>query len=103
MARTKDFDDLPDYRTPNEDILSGKGLRPIPDGSRPRRGLTDEQVEQEISRLKDSEFVKLSQKEERTRYARRQLLYGLRRHDKRGRELAAAGITMDILNRLSEE
>lgn len=67
-----------------------------------RRGLTDEEVEQEISSLKDSEFVKLSKKEERIRYARRQYLYSLRMHDKRGRELAAAGITVDMLNRLSE-
>lgn len=65
--------------------------------------LTDEEVEAEIERLKDSEYVKLAKKEERVRYRRRQLLYQLRMYEKKGRDLAASGITMEILDRAEEE
>ena len=65
--------------------------------------ITDEEVEREIARLRDSEYVKLSKKEERIRYRRRQYLYGLRQHEKKGKELAAAGITMDILDGMISE
>lgn len=61
------------------------------------KGLTDEQVEKEIKRLQKSELVKLARKEERIRYARRQLLYSLRSYEKKGKELMAAGITMEVL------
>ena len=57
--------------------------------------LTDEAVEQEIARLQESDFVKLARKELRLKYKRRQLLYNLRNLDKRGKELAKAGITPD--------
>lgn len=60
--------------------------------------LTDEQVEAEIERLLDSPLVKLAKKEERIRYKRRQYLYKLRGYEKHGKELQAAGITMDVLN-----
>lgn len=62
------------------------------------KGLTDIQVEQEIERLRESEFVKLARKEERIRYQRRQVLYQLRNLEKRGIALAEAGITMDMLS-----
>lgn len=55
--------------------------------------LTDEAVEAEIARLQQSEFVKLARKELRLKYKRRQALYQLRNLDKRGKELAKAGIT----------
>ena len=55
--------------------------------------LTDEAVELEIARLQNSDFVKLARKEMRLKYKRRQTLYQLRNLDKRGRELAKAGIT----------
>lgn len=55
--------------------------------------LTDEAVEAEIARLQQSDFVKLARKEMRLKYKRRQTLYQLRNLDKRGKELAKAGIT----------
>ena len=55
--------------------------------------LTDEAVEIEIARLQESDFVKLARKEMRLKYKRRQTLYQLRNLDKRGKELAKAGIT----------
>lgn len=60
--------------------------------------LTDEQVEKEIERLRESEFVKLAKKEARIRLRRRQYMYGLRNLEKKGKELAAAGITMELLD-----
>ena len=57
--------------------------------------LTDEAVEAEIARLQQSDFVKLARKEMRLKYKRRQTLYQLRNLDKRGKELAKAGITPD--------
>lgn len=62
------------------------------------KGLTDIEVEQEIERLRESEYVKLARKEERIRYQRRQVLYQLRNLEKRGKALAEAGITMDMLS-----
>lgn len=67
------------------------------------KGLTDAQVEQEILRLQHSDYVKLARKEERIRYQRRQVLYNLRALEKRGKALAEAGLTMEILNRVMEE
>lgn len=55
--------------------------------------LTDEEVELEIERLKESEAVKLAQRERRYKYQRRQYLYTLRWYEKRGKELQAQGIT----------
>lgn len=66
-----------------------------------REYLTDEQVEREIERLRSSEFVKLAKKEEAIRYRRRQYLYTLRTYEKKGRELAASGITMDVLESIA--
>lgn len=60
--------------------------------------LTDEQVEIEIERLKESPLVKLAKKEERIRYRRRQYLYKLRGYERKGRELKEAGITMEMLD-----
>ena len=61
----------------------------------PNNWLTDEAVELEIARLQESDFVKLARKEMRLKYKRRQTLYQLRNLDKRGKELAKAGITPD--------
>lgn len=58
---------------------------------------TDAEVEAEIERLKNDDFVRLAQKEERVRYKRRQRLYQLRSYQRKGRELAAAGITFEML------
>ena len=65
--------------------------------------LTDEEVEVEIDRLRASDLVALARKEQRIKYQRRQVLYQLRTLEKRGKELAAAGITMEMLQSLSEE
>ena len=65
--------------------------------------MTDEQVEREIERLKESELVKLAKKDELIRYRRRQYLYKLRGYEKKGKELAEAGITIEMLERLGRE
>lgn len=65
--------------------------------------LTDEQVEAEIERLKKSDFVKLAKKEEQIRYRRRQYLYGLRQYEKKGKELAKSGITIEMLESMDNE
>ena len=57
--------------------------------------LTDEQVEIEIQRLLNSDAVKLAKKETRIKLRRRQYMYGLRAMEKRGKELAKQGITLD--------
>ena len=57
--------------------------------------LTDDDVEREIARLNASPAVKLAEKEIALRYQRRKRLYNLRCLEKRGKELSAAGITLD--------
>lgn len=59
--------------------------------------LTDEQVEEEIDRLISSEYVRLAKLEERIKLRRRQYMYGLRIKEKRGKELASQGITLENL------
>ena len=66
-------------------------------------GITDEMAEMEIDRLRESEFVKLAKKEEAVRYRRRQYLYQLRSYERKGRELAAAGLTMEMLESIGKE
>jgi hypothetical protein len=65
--------------------------------------MTDEMVEREIARLLESPHVKLAKKEERIRTRRRQYLYCLRVYERKGRELEAAGITMEMLEALAKE
>ena len=62
--------------------------------------LTDEAVELEIAKLQQSEYVKLARKEMRLKYKRRQALYQLRNLEKRGKELARAGITIENIEML---
>lgn len=57
--------------------------------------LTDEGVELEIARLLESPYVKLAKQEERIKYRRRQYMYQLRVYEKRGKQLAAEGISFD--------
>lgn len=61
------------------------------------KGLTDAQVELEISRLQNSPHVKLANQERRLREKRRMYLYSLRQQEKKGKELEAAGLTADVL------
>lgn len=68
--------------------------------------LTDEAVEREIARLTATEAVKLARRELRLKYKRRQQLYTLRALEKRGKELEAAGITIeniDMMMALAEQ
>lgn len=67
------------------------------------RSLNDEAVEAEIARLQNSPYVKLAKREERIRYRRRQYMYTLRMYEKKGRQLEAAGITMESLEALAAE
>lgn len=57
--------------------------------------MTDERVEQEISRLKESEFMKLGRKEEQIKLRRMRYMYNLQRLERRGRQLAAEGYTLE--------
>ena len=65
-------------------------------------GLTDDQVEQEIERLRQSPLVALARREQRLRYKRRQFLYQLRDLEKKGAALQRAGIDMEVLNAMAE-
>lgn len=62
--------------------------------------LTDAQVEIEIARLMDSEYVKLSKAEAKIREKRRRYMYWLRTHEKHGKALAAEGYTLENISRL---
>lgn len=64
---------------------------------------TDEQVEEEIERLSQSEAVLLARQEQRIKYRRRQYMYQLRNYEKRGKELQKLGITYEDLKRLDVE
>ena len=64
----------------------------------PKEFLTDEAVELEIARLTESAYVKLERREQRLKYKRRQTLYTLRALEKRGVELAKAGITIQNID-----
>lgn len=61
------------------------------------KNMTDEQVEMEIQNLRDSDNVKLAQREQRIKYKRRQYLYQLRYCEKRGKQLAELGATLENL------
>ena len=63
-----------------------------------RQFLTDEAVEKELEELKQSPFVQLARREQRLKYKYRQQLYTLRSLEKRGKELAAIGVTIDTLD-----
>ena len=54
--------------------------------------LTDQDIEREIERLRNSEAVKIAQAEQRYKYRRRQYCYQLRWYENRGEQLMAMGI-----------
>lgn len=68
-----------------------------------KRGLTDDEVEVEIERLKKSEDVKLARKYEQYQYRRRQSMYQLRILEKKGKELRKCGFTLENFNEMIEE
>lgn len=61
--------------------------------------LTDEQVELEIERLLNSDAVRLAKKETRIKLRRRQYMYSLRVMEKRGKDLAKQGVTLDNIEK----
>ena len=65
--------------------------------------LTDEEVEVEIEKLRNSPYVKLARKDARIKYKRRQTLYSLRDLEKKGKALEKAGITMEILEKMDKD
>lgn len=65
--------------------------------------LTDEEVEIEIEKLRNSPYVKLARKDARIKYKRRQTLYSLRDLEKKGKALEKAGITMEILEKMDKD
>ena len=65
--------------------------------------LTDEEVEKEIERLSQSDFVALARREARLKYKRRQFLYQLRDLEKKGKALIEAGITREVLDAMYSE
>jgi hypothetical protein len=65
--------------------------------------LTDEEVEQEIERLNNSEAVALARRKARLEYKRRQYLYQLRDLEKKGNALLEAGITREVLDAMYNE
>ena len=67
-----------------------------------RTFLTDEAVEKELEELKQSPFVQLARREQRLKYKYRQQLYTLRNLEKRGKELAAIGVTIDTIDECLE-
>ena len=65
--------------------------------------LTDEEVEIEIEKLRNSPYVKLARKDARIKYKRRQTLYSFRDLEKKGKALEKAGITMEILEKMDKD
>ena len=65
--------------------------------------LTDEEVEKEIERLRSSPDVKLAKKKENFDNRRRLLMYNLRNLERKGRELRAAGITIEMIEQMYNE
>ena len=64
--------------------------------------LSDDEVEEEIERLNNSEAVALARREQRLKYRRRQQLYTLRALEKQGKALMKAGITREMLDAMYE-
>ena len=62
--------------------------------------LTDEEVEQEIERLKATDEVKLARKKRNYDLRRRNYLYSLRNLEKEGKSLMEAGITAEMLDEM---
>lgn len=81
-----------------------KNNEKINDGSKKRYPwLTDEEVEQEIERLSQSEEVALARRAAALKYKRRQRLYTLRDLEKKGKALLEAGITRKVLDAMYAE
>lgn len=66
----------------------------------PRNITPEEVIDAEIARLKNTDAVKLAQKEQRLIARKKKWLYQLRWLEKRGKKLMADGWTMDTLELL---
>ena len=64
------------------------------------KNLTDSEVESKIAQLKTSQAVKLAQKERSLQMRRRKYLYDLQWLERRGNELAAAGIDIENIEQI---
>lgn len=60
----------------------------------------DTALETEIAHLRADEYVRLAKRYNYARNRRKQYLYQLRYYQKKGRELAALGVTMDNLDEM---
>lgn len=69
----------------------------------PRKITPDELIDSEIARLRNTEAVKLAQKEQRLRNRRQKYLADLRWMEKRGKQLMADGWTLDTLELLFKD
>lgn len=65
--------------------------------------LTDAEVEREIEKLIGSKYIKLARKEECLKRKRRNYLNTLKWYDRRGRELAAQGMTVENIESMIAE
>lgn len=54
---------------------------------------TDEEVETEIARLQQSEYVKLARKEQQIKNRRRQYMWQMQYYEARGKQLESMGVT----------
>ena len=68
-----------------------------------RKITPDELVDAEIARLRNTEAVKIAQKEQRLLYRKRKYLADLRWLEKRGKKLMADGWTLDMLELLFKD
>lgn len=68
-----------------------------------RKITPDELVDAEIARLRNTEAVKIAQKEQRLLYRKRKYLADLRWLEKRGEKLMADGWTLDTLELLFKD
>lgn len=64
---------------------------------------TLEEIEQEIQRLRESEHVKLYEKHTRLMNKRRIYMNQLRWEERKGKELAATGLTLDNIEEMLDE
>lgn len=69
----------------------------------PRKITPDELIDSEIARLRNTEAVKLAQKEQRLRNRRQKYLADLRWMERRGKQLMADGWTLDTLELLFKD
>ena len=68
-----------------------------------REWLTDAQVDAEIDRLLKSPHVHLAKKDQQIRNRKRQYMYNLRSLEKKGKELASMGVTIENLMEMDEQ